>query len=1523
MAVGGTGQHVALAYIDLAALVHHFIPFEPINLYILDRDQTMAAGQTAWQLVLGQIERLNVVDSEQGAKWSDPRSALIPPSREILGKPVVSKAVSSTYGPLFFTEDQLAVEFATGYWGQAPVGAAFFGDILDSQQKEFGQAVQRITAGGGRVVIAGSLVGGTGAGCLPRLVEHLARAAEPPSLMAIAMLQWFSLAEGADDKDYHKASKRNAEMSSRQPSSLLYSRDRLRELAATVLLGHPSTRTIGRKRPWVGNTQQPAHHDLTIPHYAAVTASDYLFRKQPHAPGMFSVACPDHRDGLRLGQNIWVFNGNETKQPILQLGNLAQANLSFCEKMAWIVRYLEGPPQDKYTWFKSRLKVKALEGVLRSNDPPRVKSLTEGLRKLLDAKWSALTRLYRSDPSVFGTSPAPKVDTWEEQFSKDKLPPAHGIATLREWLADAMIASPATPAAISQAIITHRPFGVIAHAGSTHRCLPPTLGRVEETAFHAHAPGVLDPILPSDTEKLIAYEQVEPQSLPTTRTVEFFLEQLFSGRLGNAHENKTGREWVNRWQRLLLGLCAGRFRLVASPIDDGDVQLAPAPPQYCIVDQTEQVFGYTSEQTLLVPAMTADWSKLEKLSEVSDAETSEARRAVMGWFELLQLLASKAGRRETPGWMKFNGEWSTSLKNLNNPNPRFGLLGTTKVRVAWGTKDVRTLLLPSVTPRQPQDLDALLKFFDIPVKSIFVSELPAALSALVDETRCPEYIPFGVPDPTPRRVVWKSTLPDLAEALRFGFYLDSQEGPDGRTSPVALKIVAGNVDCIDVLDSYRDILVDFIEPLGGNVKNQQPRFPDFPVKLRYAGLIDLTARRSRSESTGGPASTGSFVYRFTVRGLHDEVVETVLQKDRPRNGTFLLWPKFCPQTRGTTSFKAYYAMVHSAQSDKSQYWFVGENHDGAAAADRADQARLNWSVHLASDPKAQPLYQISKRLITGGTPRLMAVVTDPSDHGSGLFHIELEPVKVVDGERWGVDFGTSSSVVAVAALSAGVSTQSTVIVPEGRFDQTLVLSLNEPKPLKGCSWFPTWDQNSPRTTKPLPFIPSQLLVTSRANSAALLHTEEPAYGHDIILDPGQELNPELLKPDRVLRDFKWIDSTNTEDIKRKRILRITYLVHLLGFSYTLRAGHSTDRLEAGLPPEVEAIFSLPLRMKARDGQFARDFAHDAKAVCELLHQLLGARFNAGFVWESHVGAPEHRALESVYAVADLGGGSLDMWGGIGSDPESEYADSYRFGGHDLLQQWIDPNATDREQQQIDLRRDFSTRRDKMTATEKAEMDKFQRGFFLLALEATSRWVAGLAKVAQRRSSAKSMVIRLSLLGMGWGLNQGTGDDGEAFAKEVGKRVRALLGEAGPDVEVDLQKSEVGTGRKTYLARMAARRSGESIEKLLQIKTAGFLGFNLEPRGESRSEDSQPISWHTPTPITLAGNTAQILFNQKDERAQPEPRLPKHEINSDDLNDLIRNMNLSVSGVPLQYTGLAPISLALEYLRLKPKTSYER
>jgi hypothetical protein len=1559
IAVGGSGQHVALAYMDLAALVYGFRDVPSIALYILDKDETKSEGKSAWQEAIDQGQRLR----EAQPDWTDFRNNRIPPCRELPNKTEVRDAVSKVYGSLLFTEEQLRVEFGTGYWGHAPVGAVFFGEMLRRESGQLGAALNQIVAdqdGNKRVVVAGSLVGGTGAGCLPQLVKHLAEAASDgpggSQIMALALLQWFWLRAPTDPQRAKDADLRNAQMKSRVPSALLYASTELASDACTVLIGHPSP-AAAPNRPWSGDTQQAPHEDLTIPYYAAALASDYLSSSTARDRGIFALACPPFDAGsVHLDRGLWLFAGDERGESQLQLGNLVRQNYELCRRLAWVLKYLEAPPVARYALRQGLLRARDIDERWRRLQRGEQDVLLKAARSMLDAKWAALGRLLLSEKGLLEFDIPRGEGTWRGHFERH--PPERGVNDIHDWTKIAPgsdgRAAVLTLRSLTASLVANLEKPPLQRLEmSSARCLPPTTARRQVVAPGAQHPGSLDICR---VDQVLAREHVRAEALPTASAVEFYLDQLFSGGLElEGSSAKTAQEWLHRWHLLLIGLAGGDLRLqpTAPNDDDGDVRLFSEQPQYRIVDSTgSSCYGMTSTRTLLVPAMTAKWEELANRIR-RHGPTDAPVRVVAGWLDLLTLLWRRTGQTPTPGWFTFHRNHRDLLnyelgskedgRETLPPNPHFGFLGKTPVEVGWQARDTRRLLLPvsrpSVQSPTRRDLEAVLGAFGIQLQTTPLGQIPDPanqLQDLNDERKCPTYVPFGLPPrlnevgEVSRKVVWRQERPELAGAIERGFFIPPGDG----VADTAHEIRIPGVHTIEVLDK-EDVLLEEIEPIGDerDATNDHAHlddlYPTYPVKCRYAGLVDLEAPASMH-----PAGAVECQYTFNLRGIPTPVSHSARVGNK-RQATLMLWPDFRPQpvtldgplvgvlqeTETDRAFKAYFALFDSTRGG-GRAWFLGHGSPSSS--------HLDWAVQIDNRESAQPLYRIAGLDVAGGTPRLMAVVQDdvrgnpdPLNKGGGLFSCAPDAsVKNVAAEQWGLDFGSSSSVVAISpgggvtapipAMEAGVLSFS------GLLDATQVFAKNAPKTLETCSWFPTWDGFSPRqNADTCELIPSQLLITDRAEFfKGLANADGAPYGKAFVLDHGHALDSRLMRQESIVQDLKWMDVAPTQrSDAEQRALRRAYLLHLLELCFTLRARFAGGGVQRGLPVRVTVVFTLPLRMRVPGDQAAKDFTEDAQRVCTLLGALLGREFTAAFMWESHAGAPAVRTEHEIHAVADLGGGTLDLWGAIGPGQGAEFADSYRFGGHDLLRQWSEAEARslDRDQLNTDMRRLFQLApgRALVGVCGKPACARLQKEFFLVAREAVARWIAAIVNEARSHHGMKAEEVRLSLLGLGWSLNSLIAEGHEnVFRDSIGERVNQLLAQKGSGEEVRVVlvgPCARGHARKTCLARRAAGGEGNSRDALMAQETHSFLGLDIFASGEHR--------WWEVSPVKLGDYKGEVHFNKTNGEAQPSPDIGET-VRSMALDQIQQRMKSAVAGDArgAVYSGQMPLSLVIESLR---------
>ncbi len=1526
VAIGGSGQHVALAYLDLWALAQGvLVERDPPQLFLLDRDSTASASKTAWQEALHQRERLNQVAA---SRWADPGS-IEAFSTEAQHSRTVAEAVSPNYGPLYFTRKQLDVSFTKGYYGQAPVAAAFFGAYCAEASSEAGQALYRLAAGGGTVFVAGSVVGGTGAGCLPSLTEFLARR-DNCQVMASVLLNWFALNDPAGT-NAGLASERNDQMRSREPSALVYARERLAKSAATILVGQPVQ--APRERPWQGDTQQAVHDDLTLPYYCAAAATNFHFANGiPPDRGLYAFAAPlaqelegkEASDGpLTLAPGMVLFGGDTaTPKPIEQLGNLVEANLELCKRLSWVATYLARPPATSATWFRRAHRVPALDGL----SAERRREVLDLLHQLLDAKWAALRRIAASGQSLIARDQVG--GSWAAAGKARGL--ENGLLTLDDWLTGARLEAEVSAKETLRAIVASVLGGITTRLrvrkepASPRRLLPAPL-RGDDTAPAAVEPGSLERMDIPATDRYIDYDRIDPTTLPTPQAVEFLLDRAFSGKLGQK-EPKGLTQWRERWRILLTGIALGRFELVPGKPDEGHVALVPRgdgnppklqPPQWFVRDvQEDTVVGYSSPRTLVVPAVSADWNRLA--AALGGGNGLPALPSVFGWIEFMVELHERLGdARECPPWLRAARAWMEDGRGGTRIEGTFGLTAR-ELEAAWTSTETKRIRLPTNVKHTHVHLDTMLaNSFGIPVENIAFEEAPRLveeLKTVLDAKHCPVYVPFGPgTDGLRRRVLWDRGSGAL-DPLRFGVFFFKD--PD--TGKLRLgRIRDATVSDIEILVP-NDVLLDEVERLKDG--KDGPLLPDFPVKLRYAGLVD-SARPHQAAPLAGEVA----LYRFHLRGLPE------MQEHRPtvtgnRGGSFLLWPRF--RLAGPTpaeTFRAYYLLA-DANVDTDEVWVVGRS--------CAPESFPAWWEKRASVASAQPLYRIDPATddVTGGVPEFLTLVNAPGDTlgwGIGLFQLKLTGVARLEPEHWGVDFGSSSSVVAVGG-TAGVGDQvSVALAPHGDLDQTLVLAVDQPIPVEGCQWFPTWDRKAPRlasTARPL--FPSQLILTgpSLARSQTV-HAEKLRYGTDFVIDHGGSLDSRFTDDDeKIVRDLKWIESIDAAVTERERSLRRAYLIHLLELCFCMRASlrDGTTGISPGLPARIEARFTLPIAMLQADlGDLSQDqlLAEDVERVCGILSRLLGRTVSHSFLWESHAGTTIARIPNDVYAVADLGGGSLDMWGALG-ESSTEYADSYRFGGHDLLRQWA--NTIEQACSRLSLHRDLQMGKavrlvlgglgnDELGG----KLEAARHGYFELAREATARWIAGLARAKVEESGAKQVVVHLSLLGMGWGLDDSALRDPASYAQFVdviARRAAALLGSR---IRLTVQPDEFrhGEWRKTFLARNAgwSRTRSMTKEQLHAARPVTMFGFDLE----LGPEPLVPVAWFSRTDSALRTTPGPVraAFHAGSTIRQPTPELADHPMSPTELASVLFDLKRFVKPTqPIKYFGPSPMALVLGCLR---------
>ena len=291
IACGGTGAHVALAFLRLHALGDPLGFFRHVSttgkrmelpdLYLVDQDSGDGADEaapTAWQT-------LRRVLGEHPSRFSGGDAKRWPVPREVTPLPVgADKALltdgittlgdrypNSKYLNCILSAEQREIDFSRGMMGSPAVGASLFklksfDTRPDDPDINHDEVYNQMLGVKGRIAVAGSGVGGTGAAVGPTLARELSDSDER-HVMAVMLLNWFEFDELNEHlgDDRIRAQRRNREMSENAHSGLRYYGNRLAAHAATVPVGIP--RDAIESRRFTGDNHQPVHE--VYPHAAA------------------------------------------------------------------------------------------------------------------------------------------------------------------------------------------------------------------------------------------------------------------------------------------------------------------------------------------------------------------------------------------------------------------------------------------------------------------------------------------------------------------------------------------------------------------------------------------------------------------------------------------------------------------------------------------------------------------------------------------------------------------------------------------------------------------------------------------------------------------------------------------------------------------------------------------------------------------------------------------------------------------------------------------------------------------------------------------------------------------------------------------------------------------------------------------------------------------------------------------------------------------------------------------------------
>lgn len=1308
---GGTGAHVGVAFLRLHTLGYALGYFKKggasLNfpkMFLVDQDSGDAAeGEyTAWQLAASLVSRHPGRFNWQTATGRNEGPELVKVTPLPIGQnqqwykpPYSSLASRFEASPLLgvlTSERQRSIDYSKGMMGSPAVGSLLFRlKEYDERDRElnydetFGQMLKTE----GTILVAGSGVGGTGASVGPTIARRMADRAGN-QVMAVMVLNWFDFEEDeGDDDKREKAQLRNRMMKENANSALEYYGQSLAQTVAAVPVGMPERAYI--KRRFTSDVGQPIRESF-VHAVGALSGYRHYLRERPYGSGLYIMGAVERGrlDGATAipgGTLQDLANRAATLHDLLEAwrkvlsrdhhGRVTPAIYSAVESTCdprLVADHLTGEISHyraQLDWLKSALQ---LEGVPNHE----LSRETESRGRLVDDR--------RGLPISADTSPE-QVATALFQWTA-------------EWIAEVASAN----------------NGLVFQPGDVHGGHWPDL-RNEAINVAARANGDLTRIPDQDIaavlEAFVDAKHLAANGWPHPLAAADYFRHAIERRNAIA---------FRQLELLLVGLVSGRFELkpLASPSSADAVSLEKLASEYRrqgfeglaehgIFDRERggALIGFNSPHTLLCPVAfmndAADnrlWQELwvnlcgfddgapwtEAPSPASWGRNDLVVKQIRAWIEHEK--RSHAGG--SPPWTKAF-EWYLGGAGF----VPFGTGAFTKVY--WGSSNAPSRPLVNISLPARDTGNRWIPAEGTPMLS--EPELRSLVSDLYSVSQdgrvLYEMVEFEIPDRQGKvRGWWEEHLDQLRQAGQVHIWSRSEGNAlilglmkDGALHASVLEDSA-------VLDRAT-IAVASCVPL---VQKPQPgaagsladvRYPDIPLKSDYLDLVqtpdsrhllDLAKRAETFESaqwrpTPSRDSQGRHVVKWSVRlrGRSTPLpVEIRLENEPNERAHWVVWPSFRskPQPANGSGWRAYY-FYEDCTDPRMVCDLLWLSQRAEPQGDRLHK-RLN-SGEGGPFPLA---FDSSSGLPThsGGPPIALTLRNKFSGEEAGLYLVHLQALgETAVDLKIGIDFGTSHSVAAFAVAGEPprqVGFRSELDASAARRDGRLYLHISENWEHVTADedglvatgvYLPTY-----RLTKSNGLMPSELLLTRPLGVAQADSLAGWAPVRDFTIPPLDIGRSNL--PDYVLTDFKW-DAGSEYFRGRETELR----EHYLGLFLDLALAEIIVSHVRGLPSRrVNLTFTYPLRGTETQLHSLFDSFRRVAQRGELSYGIpIGLTNDVGLFDESRAARVTAESVGEVSLVADLGGGTLDLF--IASKapdrtPVGEVADSVKLGGNLLLRQ---------------------------------------------------------------------------------------------------------------------------------------------------------------------------------------------------------------------------------------------------------------
>ncbi len=1265
---GGTGAHVALAFMRLHALGTPLGFFRNGNdalelpsLYLVDQDSGDGLSPdrpTAWQA----LRRVRELHPARPRRDESPELQVVTPlpvgaREDFLADGMTSLArhyPHSDYLDCILSPNQRDIDFSRGMMGSPAVGALLF--ELKSHDTRPGhpdinhdKVYHRLLGVKGRVAIAGSGVGGTGAAIGPTLAEELSGADER-HVMAVMLLNWFEFSELDPNLGERllKAQHRNRVLRENAHTGLRYYGNRLAQHAATVPVGIPRAAMVPRN--FSGDNHQPMLE--AYPHaVAAICCLGQFLSADAYSNGLYHLGAEDP-SRLTLGTGL---PGGGTIRDLVLRSKILVDTLGVYR------RVLGSPPSEG--GLESNLCT--LLGDHRRKAAGEIGRILEGYSENLH--WLGEMLGHEKPEPIRGSSDFLKEASIRRQLERHPLKTARldysdqAAFEVFEWLA----------AWIREKIPTSTP-------ASSNGVYWPEMYGDQGLAPAAKESGALQKVpkanveatLDSFVDRALLAQNGWPHPLAAA---DYFREAIATGH----------PKALRQLELLFLGLIRGELELRNNePKDNRPVSLdnlveghrngdGSELARYALIDQKGMAMGFTAPKTLFCPAPglpDESWANLwatltgEKSAKWCHSGhtwghgTSSAGR-IRAWIDACERRYSHA---PPPPWTRI----------FEDVPARDGYGGGATLKVLWSDNALIDVFLPTRhenESRLPPDLPTI-------DPEDFLST-----HAEITEDGERKYwrVEFEIADEGKVHGIWHEHLRHLQKTGNIAFFCD-----DATSKQVFLVIwsVENGHRLVTLSNTmvlrHGDIGIRRCAPMEQELVptsdvSRDVLYPHYPVHWRYFDLLmphalsgddsvldtlkqrNVTVHLPPQPQVSEDQKTATWSLR--LRGRSDIVPLAVSLESTPlHKAHWMVWPRF-----RATDWRAYYVYQHCTHRriQISALW-LNNRDSGVSLSRTVAKDRLSYPVRfLKGDARHD-----------GGPP--VALSAADGDDQIGLYLVPLDRVpRAALRMQVGIDFGTSHSTASIKLGDR--SPQSVELSPELAPDSPNRLSLHVSENMEHVEaddkndgllskgkWFPRYVKHVREDLKGL--WPSDLLTIKQVDT---LKTQsnishwEPL--RDYVIPPVALLRHDL--EHHVIANFKW--NTSRDFQGKESQLRKIYLDRIV--EQVMAEAFIRHGRPAGT--DVRFTFTYPLRTPPSDvGEYQRTL----KSVLDDGTRSLGCELvlhnQIGLFDESHAVKVGTDQSGDVNVVGDLGGGTLDLIiSAVGARFE-DTADSVRLGGNVLL-----------------------------------------------------------------------------------------------------------------------------------------------------------------------------------------------------------------------------------------------------------------